>query len=236
MRKRRVVGRIYRMSYSWKGHEDRNRRKNRIKRSGGKLGWSYNVKEHKQQHPHHVKASPRGLKQASSSAVWKSVTWHLTLGPSQRSYQGRTQVINKHRSQTNTGHKQSQVTNNHRSSRNTSHQQSQVISKHRSPKITGHKHSQVTPTITGHKKSQVINKHRSPTITGHQETQVTNNHRSSANTGHQRTQVTNNHRSHQQSQATNKNKSSKHKSESDSLFVTYATLCLKKNGEEMKVK
>ena len=34
MRKRRVVGRIYGMKYSWKGHKDRNRHKNRIKRSG----------------------------------------------------------------------------------------------------------------------------------------------------------------------------------------------------------
>ena len=34
MRKRRVVGRIYRMIYSWKGHKDKNRHKNRIKRSG----------------------------------------------------------------------------------------------------------------------------------------------------------------------------------------------------------
>ena len=34
MRKRRVVGRIYGMNYSWKGHKHRNRHKNRIKRSG----------------------------------------------------------------------------------------------------------------------------------------------------------------------------------------------------------
>ena len=34
MRKRRVVRRIYGMKYSWKGHNDRNRQKNRIKRSG----------------------------------------------------------------------------------------------------------------------------------------------------------------------------------------------------------
>ena len=34
MRKRRVVGRIHGMKYSWKGHKDRNRHKNRIKRSG----------------------------------------------------------------------------------------------------------------------------------------------------------------------------------------------------------
>ena len=34
MRKRRVVGRISEMKYNWKGHKDRNRHKNRIKRSG----------------------------------------------------------------------------------------------------------------------------------------------------------------------------------------------------------
>ena len=34
MRKRRVVGRIYGMKYSRKGHKERNRYKNRIKRSG----------------------------------------------------------------------------------------------------------------------------------------------------------------------------------------------------------
>ena len=34
MRKRRVVGKIYGMKYSRKGHKDRNRHKNRIKRSG----------------------------------------------------------------------------------------------------------------------------------------------------------------------------------------------------------
>ena len=34
MRKRRVVWRICGMKYSWKGHNDRNRHKNRIKRSG----------------------------------------------------------------------------------------------------------------------------------------------------------------------------------------------------------
>ena len=34
MRRRRVVGRIYGKKYSWKGHQERNRHKNRIKRSG----------------------------------------------------------------------------------------------------------------------------------------------------------------------------------------------------------
>ena len=34
VRKRRVVGRTYGIKYSWKGHKDRSRHKNRIKRSG----------------------------------------------------------------------------------------------------------------------------------------------------------------------------------------------------------
>ena len=38
VRKRRVVGRIYGMKYSGKGHKDRNRHKNRVK-GVGKLGW-----------------------------------------------------------------------------------------------------------------------------------------------------------------------------------------------------
>ena len=37
VRKRRVIGRIYGMKYSPKGHKDRNRHKNRTKRVG-KLG------------------------------------------------------------------------------------------------------------------------------------------------------------------------------------------------------
>ena len=39
MRKQRVVGRSYGMKYSWMGHKDRNRRKNRIK----KKGWASSV-------------------------------------------------------------------------------------------------------------------------------------------------------------------------------------------------
>ena len=38
VRKRRVVGRIYGMKYSGKGHKDRNRHKNRVK-GVGTLGW-----------------------------------------------------------------------------------------------------------------------------------------------------------------------------------------------------
>ena len=38
MRRRRAFGRIYGMKYSWKGHKDRNRHTNRLKRVG-KLGW-----------------------------------------------------------------------------------------------------------------------------------------------------------------------------------------------------
>ena len=34
VRKRRLVGRIYGMKHNWKAHKDRNRHKNRIKRSG----------------------------------------------------------------------------------------------------------------------------------------------------------------------------------------------------------
>ena len=52
MRKQSDVGRIYGMKYSWKGHKDRNRHKNRIKRSGqARLVY---VKDIKLQHPHHV--------------------------------------------------------------------------------------------------------------------------------------------------------------------------------------
>ena len=42
MRKRRVVGRIYGMKYSWKGHKDtRNRQKNRKKKRSGQAGLVY---------------------------------------------------------------------------------------------------------------------------------------------------------------------------------------------------
>ena len=62
MRKRRVVGRIYGMKCSSKGHKDRNRNKDRIKRSRKAL--LVYVKDicqrHKPQHPHHVKVSPWG--------------------------------------------------------------------------------------------------------------------------------------------------------------------------------
>ena len=58
VRKRRAVRRIYGMKYSWTGHKDRNRHKNRIKSSG--QAWLVYVR-HKPQHPHHVKVSPRGL-------------------------------------------------------------------------------------------------------------------------------------------------------------------------------
>ena len=34
VRKQRLVGRIYGMKYSSKGHKDRNRHRNRVKRSG----------------------------------------------------------------------------------------------------------------------------------------------------------------------------------------------------------
>ena len=58
MRKRRVVGRVYGMEYSWKGHRDRNRHKNRIERNGpARLVYVFDI-NHK--HPHHGKVSPRG--------------------------------------------------------------------------------------------------------------------------------------------------------------------------------
>ena len=49
-----------------KGHKERNRRKNRIKRL-----WAISVglcQRHKPQHPHHVKVSPRG--QVGNDAVF----------------------------------------------------------------------------------------------------------------------------------------------------------------------
>ena len=74
VRKRRVVGRIYGMKYSWKGHKDRNRHKNRIKKESD-VKHRYNIynrlerneasavglcQKHKPQHLHHVKVSPPG--------------------------------------------------------------------------------------------------------------------------------------------------------------------------------
>ena len=76
MRKRRVVGRIYRMKYSWKGHKDtRNRRKNRKKKE-----WASSVglyQKCKPQRPHHVTVSPRG---PQNKAFWKLT--HGTMGTS----------------------------------------------------------------------------------------------------------------------------------------------------------
>ena len=57
VRKRRAVGWIYGMKYSWNGRKDRKRQKNRIKRSGqAQLVYD----RHKPQRPHHVKVSPWG--------------------------------------------------------------------------------------------------------------------------------------------------------------------------------
>ena len=65
-RKRRVVRRIYRMKYSWKGYKDRNGHTSRLKRS--EQAWLFYVK-HKPKHPHHEKMSPRGpLTDAGSRA------------------------------------------------------------------------------------------------------------------------------------------------------------------------
>ena len=68
MRKLKVVGRIYGMKYSWKGHKDRTRHKNGIKKE-----WASSVglcQKHKQRHPNHVKVSPRGL---ISRRSWKPI-------------------------------------------------------------------------------------------------------------------------------------------------------------------
>ena len=57
MRKRRVVGGIHGKKYSWIGHEDRNRHKNRTERM-----WASSAglcQKHKPQHPHHLKVSLR---------------------------------------------------------------------------------------------------------------------------------------------------------------------------------
>ena len=57
--------------YSWKGHKDRNRHRNRIKRSGkARLVYVW----HKPQHPHHVKVSAWGL--LNNNLRWR----YLRLG------------------------------------------------------------------------------------------------------------------------------------------------------------
>ena len=58
MRKRRVVGRIYGVKYSRKGHKNRNRHKNRIKTGG--QAQLVDVKDINREHPHHVKVGPWG--------------------------------------------------------------------------------------------------------------------------------------------------------------------------------
>ena len=55
------------MKYSLKGHKDRNRHKNRIKKNE----WASSAglcQRHKPQHPHHVKLSPLGQKYEKESA------------------------------------------------------------------------------------------------------------------------------------------------------------------------
>ena len=67
VRKLRIVGRIYGMYYSWKGHTDRNRHRirSRIKRSEqARLVYV----RHKLSHPHHVKGSLWGRN-------WKVSGW-----------------------------------------------------------------------------------------------------------------------------------------------------------------
>ena len=59
MRKRRVVGRIYGMKYSSKGHKDR-----KLTQEQNKKEWANSVglcQKHKPRHPHHVKVNPWGL-------------------------------------------------------------------------------------------------------------------------------------------------------------------------------
>ena len=51
---------IYGMKYSRKGHADRNRHQNRIKKRSGQARLAY--VRHKPYHHHHVKVSPRGPK------------------------------------------------------------------------------------------------------------------------------------------------------------------------------
>ena len=69
----RIVGRIYGMKYSWNGHKDRNRHKNRIKKE-----WASSVglcQKHKPQHPHHVKVSPWGQKQRRGQTRRRQLNW-----------------------------------------------------------------------------------------------------------------------------------------------------------------
>ena len=51
MRKQIIVGRIYEMQYSWRGHTDKNTHKNRIKRSGQAMLVSQG---HKTRHTHYL--------------------------------------------------------------------------------------------------------------------------------------------------------------------------------------
>ena len=65
MRKRRAVGRIYGMKYSWKGHIDRNRHKHKKKVRASSVGL---CQKHKPQRPYHVNVSPCG---PQNKAFWK---------------------------------------------------------------------------------------------------------------------------------------------------------------------
>ena len=58
MKKRRVVGRICGMKHIWKGHKDRNRHKDRIKKEWARLAGVCQIQRGKPQHPHHVKVCP----------------------------------------------------------------------------------------------------------------------------------------------------------------------------------
>ena len=74
MRKQRAVRRIYGMKYSWKGHKNRTRHKNKIKVEASLVSL---CKKHKLQHPHHVKMSLLGPTVEKGQAFWQMSWWFL---------------------------------------------------------------------------------------------------------------------------------------------------------------
>ena len=78
----RLVRRIYGMKYSWKGHKDRNSHKNRTKKE-----WASSdclCQKYKQQHPHHMKASPQGHAKrkyvTENKLFFFLILWDICLG------------------------------------------------------------------------------------------------------------------------------------------------------------
>ena len=61
------------MKYSRKGHKDRNRLKNRIKKERASPAGLYKKKTHKPQHPHHVKVNPAGTRKKQQTSNTMSV-------------------------------------------------------------------------------------------------------------------------------------------------------------------